>query len=136
MMVTNLNNPILAKAAGDSAGSYVLLEPSILEPSELSPQNTDQVVTFTDYIQGLYVIFFIVVMVSAIIMLVYYGTAYMFSVKTDYKTAAKKRLTNILWGVFIAFISWLILNQINPCLAGNLRLNIFSKDPTEICHNL
>ncbi len=125
-MAINLNNPILAQTTGGSAGSYVLLEPSILAPSELNPQNTNQVVTFTDYIQGLYVIFFIAVMVSAIIMLVYYGTTYMFSVKTDYKAAAKKRLTNILWGVFIAFISWLVLNQINPDLANNLKLNIFS----------
>jgi len=123
-MLNNLNNPILAQ--GGNTANYVLLEPSILEPGELNPRNADKPVTFTDYVQGLYVIFFIAVMVSAVIMLVYYGTTYMFSVKTDYKTAAKKRLMNILWGIFIAFLSWLILNQINPDLASGLKLNIFS----------
>lgn len=128
-MITNQNNPILA-ASGDSAGSYVLLEPSILAPSELNPQSAGPT-TFTDYIQGVYVVFFIVVMVSAIIMLVYYGTTYMFSVKTDYKAAAKKRLMNIFWGLLIAFLSWLVLNQINPSLAKNLNLNIFSNKTSQ-----
>ena len=113
-MVTNAQNPILAAATTPTNG-YVLLEPSVLDPGNLTPTGGTPV-TLSDYAQGAYVILFIAVIISAIVMLMYYGIAYMLSDVASFKATAQKRLLNILWGLGIALLSWLILKQINPDL--------------------
>lgn len=111
-------------AVGGEAGGYTLLEPSILEPGNITP-NINKKVTLTEYANGVYIVLFIAIIVSAIIMLIYYGAAYMTSDIAKFKNDAQKRITNIFWGLAIALLSWLILNQINPDLASNLSFNFF-----------
>ncbi|MFA6476341.1 MAG: hypothetical protein WCV68_02885 [Candidatus Paceibacterota bacterium] len=115
-------NPILAQAA-DPAKGYVLLEQSVTVPAGINKASGTPT-TLTEYIQSVYVILFIAVMLAAVIALVIYGAQYMFSNVYSLKINAKERIIKVAWGVGIALVSWLILDQINPDLATKLLVNI------------
>ena len=116
-MLNNLKNTHLA-VEGEADSGYVLLEPSITEPSGIEASGTP--ISLSDYISSVYVVFFVIVIISAIITLVYFGFAYMTSDIISLKSNAKKRITSVLIGLGILLFSWILLNQINPDLASNL----------------
>ena len=102
---------------------YVLLEQSVTVPAGINKASGTPT-TLTEYIQSAYVILFIAVMLAAVIALVIYGAQYMFSNVYALKINAKERIMKVAWGVGIALVSWLILDQINPDLASKLLVNI------------
>jgi hypothetical protein len=115
-------NPILAQATEPTKG-YVLLEQSVTVPAGINKASGTPT-TLTEYIQSAYVILFIAVMLAAVIALIVYGAQYMFSNVYSLKINAKERIMKVAWGVGIALVSWLMLDQINPDLASKLLVNI------------
>lgn len=114
-MPFKLNNK--AFAAEDSG--YILLEPSIKAPAGFDTAS-ETPTTLSDYISSVYVILFVAVMLLAVIAAIVYGTEYMFTNVYALKINAREKIMKVVWGIGIALISWLIINQINPDLAGNI----------------
>ncbi len=114
-MQTN-NSNLLAATAG-----YTLLEPSVVQPDPSKASGTP--ISLSLYLKGAYVTMFIVVIIGAILVMVYYGIGYMMSDVASFKGTAKSRLTKVFIGIGIAILSFILLNQINPDLAGNLGKN-------------
>ena len=59
--------------------------------------------------------------IAALAMFTISGVQYMFAGEKD-PTNAKKRMVNAIFGLVLAFTSWLILYEINPALVGKLRV--------------
>lgn len=108
-MQTNTSPQLLAQATG-----YTLLEPSVIQPNPASASGTPT--NLTQYLKGAYVTLFIVIIIGAVLVLVYFGIAYMFSDVSNFKADAKRRLTNVFIGLAIALLSVVLLNEINPDL--------------------
>lgn len=68
------------------------------------------------YLSGIFQIGIGIAVTLAVVMLVLNGIQYMFSDIPGIKVAAKNNLGNIIWGLLLAFSSWLILYTINPHL--------------------
>ena len=108
-MITNNQPQLLAEATG-----YTLLEPSVVQPNPTVASGAPT--NLTQYLGGAYVTLFIVIIVGAVLVLVYFGIAYMFSDVSNFKADAKRRLTNVFIGLAIALLSVVLLNEINPDL--------------------
>lgn len=78
-----------------------------------------------DVFEGLYRLALSLVGVSAMIMIVIGGVLYMTARDSKSQTdQAKGYITNAVWGLIIALVSWLILYTINPDLVGRFNLNL------------
>ncbi len=75
-----------------------------------------QTTDLSGYLSGLFQLGIGIAVTLAVVMLVINGIQYMFSDIPGIKVAAKNNLGNIVWGLILAFSSWLILYTINPNL--------------------
>ena len=63
--------------------------------------------------------------ISAMVMIVLGGVMYMLAGDSkDRTTRGKNYITNAIWGLVLALVSWLILFTINPDLVGKFNLNL------------
>lgn len=95
--------------AGEVSVSYTLI----------APFGTTEFVDTTDankYFDQLFVIFFSIITILAVIRLMICGIQYMVSESVSGKGNAKECLTMIIGSLLLIFLSFLILGQINPNL--------------------
>jgi hypothetical protein len=97
-----------------ATAGYTLLEPSVIQPNPNSASGTP--IGLTAYLNGIYVTFFILTIIGAIVILVWYGIEYMTSDIPGFKGNAKGRITKVFIGIGIALLSYIILQLINPDL--------------------
>ena len=106
--------------AGDGV-QYNLLQPL--------PSVGKQVSSFPQYIQGLIPFILSLAAVLAVVMIVIGGIQYAISEAVDAKADARDRITQAIFGLLLALLSYLILWTINPQLV-NLKLDIKSLQQT------
>jgi len=84
----------------------------------------------TGYIETLYAWMLGIVGLASLFALVYGGILYIFSGAIESTAEAKRWITNALWGLLLAAISWLILNTINPELVRKFSIDDIIKKYT------
>lgn len=98
---------------------YTLLEPSVIQPNPT--EASGKPIRLVEYLNGVYVTMFIVTIIGAILVLVWYGIGYMTSDIPNIKFNAKARLFKVFIGIGIALLSFIVLQLINPDL---VKINI------------
>ncbi len=96
-----------SSAVAQKTSDYLIVNdlPFIKEPTD-----------FAGYLSGLFQLGIGIAVTLAVVMLVVNGIQYMFSDIPGIKVDAKNKLGTIVWGLILAFSSWLILYTINPHL--------------------
>ena len=95
---------------------------SLLQPL---PGVGQQVSTFSEYIKNIIPFILSLAAVLAVVMIVIGGIQYAISEAIDSKADARDRITQAIFGLLLALLSYLILWTINPQLV-NLQLDIKS----------
>ena len=110
----------LSVHAADTSSEYKLLE-SVPLVGE-----ADTSVKFPEYMSGLYKFSFVAISISALLMITIGGFWWLMSAGNQSQaTTSKKMIEDALWGLAIAFLSWVILNTINPeILSGKLDTSV------------
>ena len=101
--------------AADSTTGYKLLEtmPGVGKAGE-APKK------FSEYIKLVYNFFVAFVVISALLMITIGGFSYILSAGNQAQAGtAKTIITDALIGLIVVFVSWIILNTINPDLIGS-----------------
>lgn len=81
------------------------------------------------FIASLYVAGLGLVGISALIMLLYASILYMTAGDNMNRVGeARKKISGAIWGLTIAFLSWIILRTINPDLVKSLSINLTKLD--------
>lgn len=85
-----------------------------------------EVVKFPEYISGVYKFVFVAITISALLMLTIGGFYYLASAGNQSTAGtAKKIITDAILGLIVAFVSWVILNTIDPAiLSGKLDTSV------------
>lgn len=117
--------PILAFA---DQINYVPLEPGAIEGLNTNSTN------LVDFLNGVFKFGIAIAVVLAFIMIVYGGIMKMTTDSWTKQDTAKEKITNAIYGLGLALVSWLILYTINPCLVtwtGNGCDNTFLNPQTQ-----
>jgi hypothetical protein len=105
-----------AQECPDDGSGYCLLEPIFVD-------QVDKRVDMAGYLQSIYKVFFITAGILATLMLIWGGFQYMTSEIPGMKGKGKDQMNNAIFGLLLAFGSYLILNTINPGLT-NINFNL------------
>ena len=97
--------------------------PAIYKLLQPLPGVGQTVSTFVEYVTNLIPFILMLAAVLAVVQIVIGGMEWAFSESILAKGEGKERITQALYGLLIALLSWLILNTINPDLV-NLKLTI------------
>lgn len=95
---------------------YCLLEPIFAD-------QVNERVDMARYLASIYKVFFITAGILATLMLIVGGFQYMTSEIPGMKGKGKDQMNNAIFGLLLAFGSWLLLNTINPGLT-NINFNL------------
>lgn len=95
-----------------SAAEYTLLEP-LESPSGTPITNSSNL---AEYLQFIFQFAIGITGVLAVIMIILGGITYLSTDAVSGKKDGKEMITNALWGLALAILSWLILYTINPTL--------------------
>jgi len=87
-----------------------------LPTGETNTEPVGQVQDLNEYLAFVFPLAVRLAATLAILMIVWAGFQYMFSLKGGSKGEAKERITDAVLGLLLALAAWLILNQINPDL--------------------
>ena len=80
--------------------------------------NKGDAVTFTKYLSGAFRLAFGVAILLAVFQISYGGFKYLTEESFTGKTNAKSKISNAIFGLVLIFVSYLILNFINPDLVN------------------
>ncbi|MEK7180436.1 MAG: pilin [Patescibacteria group bacterium] len=100
-----------------SAAEYTLLEP-LTSPSG---ETVTSIPNLNTYLQFVFQFAIGITGILAVIMIILGGITYLSTDAVSGKTEGKNMISNALWGLLLAILSWLILNTINPTL---LNINV------------
>ncbi|MEK7514280.1 MAG: pilin [Patescibacteria group bacterium] len=101
----------VGKLAQAQRFQYQPLEP-LPTPSGIQINSSD----IGAYLQNIIQLIIGIAGVLAVIMIVLGGVQYLSTDAIGGKQDGRKKITNALWGLFLAALAWLILNTINPTL--------------------
>ncbi len=95
--------------------------------------SAEQVVKFPEYISGVYKFAFAAIVISALLMLTVGGFYYLSSAGNQSTAGtAKKIIVDAILGLIVAFVSWVVLNTIDPeILSGKLDTSVMRIDVEE-----
>ncbi len=98
------------------SGQYCLLEPLPIGAGQVYDKYDPKVTSAADYINLAIKIFISIIGALGVIMIVLGGVQYMTTDAISKKEGGKEMISNAIFGVILALVSWLLLNTINPHL--------------------
>lgn len=98
---------------GGTGTSYKLLAPL---PNLQSPGTTMESINLSDYISYAYKFMLALAVVLAVIMITIGGFEYMLSGAANTKSDALKKISDAVWGLILALVTYMILYTIDPNL--------------------
>ncbi len=122
LLATSLGFGVLApqKASADcqetGSGQYCLLEPLPMGGGQVYDKYDPKVTTAADYINLAIKVIISIIGVLGVIMIVLGGVQYMTTDAISKKEGGKEMISNAIFGLILALVSWLLLNTINPAL--------------------
>lgn len=75
-----------------------------------------EIATIGEYVKTIFPIFLSVAITLAVVMITWGGLQHTLSMKPGGKSEATERITSALWGLLLALVAWIILNEINPLI--------------------
>lgn len=87
---------------------------------------------FNTYVKGMFALLIGIAAVLAVIMIVIGGIQYMSTDAISGKSEGKEKITQALYGLFIAMACWLILYTINPNI---LNFDVLNRNSFPVSHN-
>jgi hypothetical protein len=98
------------------SGQYCLLEPLPIGGTNVYDKYDPKVTSAADYINLAIKIFISIIGALGVIMIVLGGVQYMTTDAISKKEGGKEMISNAIFGLILALVSWLLLNTINPHL--------------------
>ncbi len=92
----------------------------------LAPLNTgtgsagSEISSIGEYVQVAFPIFLGVAITLAVVMVTWGGLQHVLSMKPGGKSEGTERIKSALWGLLLALVAWVILNEINPDIVNTL----------------